>query len=86
MGYAKPNVLVETDWVDARLNDPKVKLVEVDVDIDAYAEEGHIPGAVAWNWTTQLQDPIRRDIPTKEQIENCSRTGYPQRRHHHPVR
>lgn len=67
--YAKPNVLVETDWVDEHRNDPKVKLIEVDVDVDAYYEEGHIPGAVAFNWTTQLQDPVRRDIPSKEQLE-----------------
>ena len=67
-GYAHPEVLVDCDWVQQRLSDPQVKLVEVDVDTNAY-EEGHIPGAVAWNWTSQLNDPVRRDIPSKEQIE-----------------
>lgn len=67
MGYAK-DVLVDTQWVANHLNDPGVKLVEVDVDIEAY-DEGHIPGAIGWNWTTQLQDPVRRDILSKEQLE-----------------
>ena len=66
--YAHPEVLVETDWVAAHLIDPKVRLVEVDVDTTAY-EQGHIPGAVGWNWTTQTQDTLRRDIINKDQFE-----------------
>ncbi|MBM3947160.1 MAG: sulfurtransferase, partial [SAR202 cluster bacterium] len=66
--YAHPEVLVETDWVAQHLNDAKVRLVEVDVDTTAY-EQGHIPGAVGWNWTTQTQDTVRRDILSKEQVE-----------------
>ena len=65
-GYAK-DVLVSTEWVAQRLGDPGVKLVEVDVDTEAY-KEGHAPGAIAWNWTTQLQDRVTRDILSKEQI------------------
>ncbi len=61
-GYAKPDVLVDTEWVAQHLNDPKVKLVEVDVDTSAY-RQGHIPGAIGWNWSTQLEDQVRRDIP-----------------------
>jgi len=53
--YAKPEVLVETDWVKAKLGQPQIRLVEVDVDTKAY-EAGHIPGAVGFNWQTQLQD------------------------------
>ena len=60
--------LVSADWVAAHLNDPGVRLVEVDVDTEAYAQ-GHIEGAVGWNWTTQLQDQRRRDILSKEAIE-----------------
>jgi thiosulfate/3-mercaptopyruvate sulfurtransferase len=67
-GYANPDVLVSCDWVQENLGNPKVKLVEVDVDTNAY-HEGHIPGAIAFNWTTQLQDQLRRDILTKEQLE-----------------
>ncbi len=60
--------LVSCDWVAAHLNDPEVRLVEVDVDTEAYAQ-GHIEGAVGWNWTTQLQDQRRRDILSREAIE-----------------
>src|SRR5579884_837598 len=64
-GYAQPDVLVSTQWVAEHGNDPGVRLVEVDVDTTAY-EQGHIPGAVGWNWTTQLADGIRRDIASRE--------------------
>jgi thiosulfate/3-mercaptopyruvate sulfurtransferase len=53
--------LVTADWVQQHRSDPNVRLVEVDVDTEAY-KDGHIEGAVAWNWTTQLQDPVRRTI------------------------
>ena len=59
--YAHPEVLVSTDWVDEHKDDANVAVVEVDVDTAAY-EEGHIPGAVAWNWQTQLCDTLQRDI------------------------
>ncbi|HWO74041.1 MAG TPA: sulfurtransferase [Dehalococcoidia bacterium] len=62
------NVLVSTEWVAQHGNDPGIKLVEVDVDTNAY-EEGHIPGAIAFNWTTQLQDQVRRDIISKADLE-----------------
>src|SRR5262249_17853641 len=60
-GYAHPEVLVETDWVKANLGKPGVKLVEIDVDTTAY-DAGHIRGAVGFNWRTQLQDQVGRDI------------------------
>ncbi len=63
--YANPAALVSTQWVADHLNDPNVRLIEVDVDTSAYGQ-GHIQGAVGVNWTTQLGDPVRRDIPTKE--------------------
>ena len=63
--YANPAALVSTEWVANHLNDPNVRLLEVDVDTNAYAS-GHAPGAVGINWTTQLGDPIRRDIPSKD--------------------
>jgi thiosulfate/3-mercaptopyruvate sulfurtransferase len=66
--YANGAALVSTDWVAAHLADPGVRLVEVDVDTGAY-EQGHIDGAVGWNWQQELSDPIRRDIPTKEDWE-----------------
>ncbi|MEX0786185.1 MAG: sulfurtransferase [Dehalococcoidia bacterium] len=65
---ARDDVLVTTDWVAEHGKDPNVKLIEVDVDTTAY-DEGHVEGAVGFNWTSQLQDQVRRDIATKEQIE-----------------
>ena len=59
--YKHPEVLVTTEWVAQNLNAPNTRLVEVDVDTTAY-DQGHIPGAVGWNWQTQLQDNIRRDL------------------------
>ena len=67
--YAKPEVLVDSDWVKTNLGQPRVKLVEIDVDTKAY-DAGHIPGAVGFNWQTQLQDQVRRDILTKEAFES----------------
>lgn len=68
MNYANPNVLVSTDWVEANLNDAGVVIVEVDVDTSAY-DEGHIPGAIGWNWKTQLSDPLQRDILSREDMQ-----------------
>ena len=64
MGYAHPEVLVSTDWVAQHLSDAGLRLIEVDVDTTAY-DSGHLPGAVGWNWQSQLNDPVRRDIPDK---------------------
>jgi thiosulfate/3-mercaptopyruvate sulfurtransferase len=66
--YAHPEVLVSTQWVAEHANDPKVRLVEVDVDTSGY-DQGHIAGAVGWNWQTQLQDNVRRDLITKDALE-----------------
>ncbi len=73
--YSHPEVLVSTDWVAEHLKDPSVRLVEVDVETDAY-EQGHIPGAVAWSWKKQLADQVRRDvIPQKEFEALLAQTG-----------
>jgi len=66
--YANPEVLVETDWVKANLGKAGIKLVEVDVDTKAF-DAGHIPGAAGFNWQTQLQDQVRRDILDKDAFE-----------------
>ena len=66
--YKHPEVLVSTEWAAEHQNDPKVRLVEVDVDTTAY-DQGHIPGAVGWNWQTQLQDNVRRDLIDKSALE-----------------
>jgi thiosulfate/3-mercaptopyruvate sulfurtransferase len=66
--YAHPEVLVDTEWLANHLNDKDIRIVEVDVDTGAY-DLGHIPGAIAWAWTTQLCDTVQRDILPKEQLE-----------------
>jgi len=63
----RDEVLVTTDWLADHLNDPGIRVVEVDEDTDAYGR-GHIPGAVAVNWNTDLQDPLRRDFIDPEQF------------------
>jgi thiosulfate/3-mercaptopyruvate sulfurtransferase len=74
-GYVHPEVLVDADWVQAHLTDPNVRLIEVDVDTRAY-EQGHIPGAVGFNWQKELQDQIVRAPVSKEQLEDLlSRAG-----------
>ena len=73
-GYAT-DALVDAEWAQAHLDDPNVRFVEVDVDTTAY-EQSHIPGAVAWNWTSQLADGVRRDIVGREEFsELLSRSG-----------
>ena len=64
----RSNVLVDADWVEAHLDDPKVVLVEVDEDTAAY-DKNHIRGAVRIDWRQDLQDPVRRDFVNKEQFE-----------------
>ncbi len=65
---SRSDVLVDADWVEAHLDDPKVVLVEVDEDTAAY-EKNHIRGAVRIDWRQDLQDPVRRDFVNKEQFE-----------------
>ena len=69
--YAHPEVLVTTDWLRENLKTPNVRIVEVDVDPKLYAA-GHIPGAVGWDWTTQLQDQVKRDIISREDFEKLN--------------
>jgi thiosulfate/3-mercaptopyruvate sulfurtransferase len=66
--YSHPDVLVSADWVEQHKNDANLRLVEVDIDTSAY-EQGHIAGAIAWNWQSQLCVNIRRDVLTQEAFE-----------------
>src|SRR2546430_15593540 len=59
-GYARPEVLVSTQWVEEHRNDPKVRLLESNEDVLLY-ETGHIPGAVKIDWHTDLNDEVTRD-------------------------
>lgn len=73
--YAHPESLVSTDWVAQHRKDPDIRIVEVDVDTTAY-DQGHVPGALGWNWNTELCDTLRRDIIPKDKFEQLmSRSG-----------
>jgi len=65
---SREDVLVTTDWAEKNLGTDGIVFVEVDEDTTAY-DGGHLPGAVKISWTTELQDPVRRDIVDKEQFE-----------------
>ncbi len=73
-GYVHPEALVDADWVQAHQNDPKVRLIEVDVDTKAY-DQGHIPGAVAFNWQKELQEQIVRSPISKANLEELLSTA-----------
>ncbi len=73
--YAKPDVLVSTDWVAAHLNDADVRVVESNEDPLLYTS-GHIPGAVEVDWVKDLNDPLRRDYLDRAGFEKLmSRIG-----------
>jgi thiosulfate/3-mercaptopyruvate sulfurtransferase len=73
--YAKPEALVDTQWVLDHLNDPKVRIVESNEDILLY-DQGHIPGAVMIDWVGDLNDKVRRDYLGREGFEAlCSKKG-----------
>ncbi|CAN5840619.1 sulfurtransferase [soil metagenome] len=69
MDYARPESLVSADWLKQHLSDPNLRIIEVDVDPKQY-HAGHIPGAIGLDWAKDLQDPLRRDIPSKAQLEH----------------
>ena len=64
---SRTDALVSPEWAKEHLEDPGVRFVEVDVDTTSY-EQAHIPGAVAWDWTTQLSDRVRRDLAGREEL------------------
>ena len=73
--YAHPDMLVSTSWLADHVNDARVKLVEVDVDTLSY-ERGHIRSAIGWNWQTELQDRVQRDvIDPRAFAELCRKSG-----------
>ncbi len=65
MGYANPEVLVSTEWVAEHLNDPDVRILEVDEDVLLYGT-GHIPGALKIDWQKDFWDPVVRDFIDEE--------------------
>ncbi len=67
--YAHPEVLVETTWLVEHLKDADVRVAEVDYDPAANYAIGHIPGAVLFDWKKDINDPLRRDILSREQLD-----------------
>ncbi|MDG6981477.1 MAG: sulfurtransferase [Nitrososphaerota archaeon] len=68
--YADPEVLVSTQWVAEHLTDLHVKVAEVDYDPAANYNQGHVPGAVLFDWKKDMNDQLNRDILSKEQVED----------------
>jgi thiosulfate/3-mercaptopyruvate sulfurtransferase len=66
--YAHPEVLVDGAWLAEHLNDPKVRIAEVDYDATANYHQGHLPGAVLFDWRADINDPLRRDVLSAEQL------------------
>lgn len=74
--YKHPEVLVETDWVKQHLNDASVRIAEVDYDPTANYNLGHVPDSVLFDWKKDMNDPLSRDILSKQQLEELlSRSG-----------
>ena len=69
MEYAYPNVLVSTQWINDRLDDPKIRIVEVDYIPATSYILGHIPGAVSFDWKQDIIDSRKRDIISKDDLE-----------------
>ncbi len=75
--YSNPDALVGTDWLAEHLDDPSIRIVEVDEELSAY-DGGHIPGAIAWNWSKDLHHPVRRDYLDRGELEALlRRSGVP---------
>jgi thiosulfate/3-mercaptopyruvate sulfurtransferase len=67
--YAYPEVLVDTQWTEEHINDPKVRIAEVDYDPKANYFLGHVPGAVLFDWKEDINDPVSRNVLSKQACE-----------------
>jgi thiosulfate/3-mercaptopyruvate sulfurtransferase len=74
--YVHPEVLVDTQWVQDHLTDEKVRIAEVDYDEKANYDLGHIPGSVLLRWKRDINEPVTRDILSKDKyVELLRRIG-----------
>lgn len=74
--YANQDVLCETDWVNDNLNNDKIKILEVDYDVENAYKEGHLPNSHMVWWRRDINDSSTRDIINKHQFEELmSRLG-----------
>ncbi|MDF0680498.1 MAG: sulfurtransferase [Candidatus Nitrosocosmicus sp.] len=67
--YAHPEVLVDTKWTEDHIKDPNVRIAEVDYDPKTNYHLGHIPGSVLFDWKKDINDPLNRNIISKESCE-----------------
>ena len=68
--FTHPDVLVSTEWVAERLEDPSIAIAEVNSDLQEGYHQGHVPGAVGWGLHADLEDQVKRDIPGTTQLED----------------
>jgi thiosulfate/3-mercaptopyruvate sulfurtransferase len=68
--YAHPEVLVDTQWAEEHVNDPQVRIAEVDYDPKANYGLGHVPGAVLFDWKQDINDPVSRNVLTRQACED----------------
>lgn len=71
--YAHSDVLVDTKWVEDHIQDTNVRIAEVDYDPKSNYMMGHVPGAVLFDWKQDINDPISRNILSKEACEKLLR-------------
>ena len=69
-GYAHPEVLVDTQWVEDHTKDSNVRIAEVDYDPKANYMLGHVPGSVLFDWKQDINDPISRNVLSKQACED----------------
>ena len=81
MTYANPSALVSTDWLNGHLEDPSIRIIEVDEDTSLY-ETDHIPGAIAWSWSDDLHHPVRRDYLDQDGLQRAALGGRRRAREH----
>ena len=68
--YAHPEVVVDTKWVEDHIQDPNVRLAEVDYDPKSNYMLGHVPGAVLFDWRQDINDPVTRNVLGKQECQN----------------
>lgn len=73
--YASPSVVVNTEWVQEHYRDPNIRVVEVDYDPTSNYNQGHVPGAILFDWRRDLNDQVNRDVLSKGQLEELLGRG-----------
>ncbi len=61
--YIHPETLVDTQWLSEHLDDPNVRIIEMDLSSQFY-DDGHMPGSVFWNANDLLKPDSRINLDT----------------------